>query len=164
MNKKTHILLLLSALFLSFSFGCALDNGYRIEQGRFSKVLQRASDEELFIVLKYAIAHGFVPNRQVDPFFDKYVTVRPWQRSLKVYNKLLERKDLLRQIYPDLRVLDEYVKWGWQTGEPYPDTAVSNAILHNVQKDIKQLDSLMESPSYKSSLEYKYFGTPFLIR
>jgi hypothetical protein len=136
--------------------------GYKAEQKRFEKVLQQASDDELFLVLNYAIAHHFVPNREIDPFYNVHVMVGCWQRSLKVYNKLSDRKDLLQEIYPDLEVLDKYVKWGWQTGQPYPDTMVSQTILNNVRKDIKQLDSLMGSPSYKESLEYKYYGTPLM--
>ena len=38
------------------------------EQFRFAKVLSEASDEELFIVLNYAIAQHYVPNREIDPF------------------------------------------------------------------------------------------------
>ena len=137
-------------------------NGIEAEKARFEKVLQQAPDEELFIVFKYAIAHHYVPNRQVDPFYDMYVMVGGWQRSLMVYKELLDRENLLREIYPDLEVLDEYVHWGRQTGQPYPDTVVSQTILNNVRKDIKQLDSLMESPSYLESMRYKYFGTPLM--
>lgn len=99
--------------------------GYAKEQARFAKVLSEASDEELFIVLNYAIAQHYVPNKNIDPFYNKHVMVGCWQRSLMVYNNLSNRKDLLKKIYPDLKVLDEYVKWGWQTGAPYPDTIVS---------------------------------------
>jgi len=169
-NKKTIILVIISVLALAVLAIIVLfqknasysEASYEREQKRFEEVLQQASDEELFTVLKYAIAHRFVPNRDVDPFFDMYVMVGCWQRSLKVYNKLLDREDLLRQIYPDVEVLDDYVKWGRQTGEPYPDTLVSQTILYNVLKDSKQLDSLMGSPSYKESLEYKYYGTPLM--
>lgn len=142
--------------------GSKTSNGYEKERNRFDEVLKQASDEELFVVLNYAIAHHYVPNRDVDPFYDVYVMVGCWQRSLMVYNKLSGREDLLRQIYPDLEVLDEYVNWGRQTGAPYPDTIVSQTILNNSRKDIKQLDSLMGSPSDKKSLEYKYFGTPLM--
>lgn len=138
-------------------------DGYEKERERFDKVLDEASDEELFLVLKYAIANHYVPNRDVDPFFDLYVMVGCWQRSLKIYDKLLGRKDLLQQIYPDLEVLDEYVKWGWQTGQPYPDTIVSQAIIQHSQKDGgRSVDSLMDTRPLESSLKYKYFGTPLL--
>ena len=85
---------------------------YEKEQARFAKVLSEASDEELFVVLNFAIAHQYVPNRTIDPFHDMFVMVGHWQRSLMVYNNLSDRKDLLKKIYPDLKVLDEYVKWG----------------------------------------------------
>lgn len=140
------------------------NDGYEQERDRFAKVLSEASDEELFIVLKYAVAHHYVPNMFVDPFHDMYVMVGCWQRSLMIYEKLLDRKDLLQQIYPDLEVLDEYVNWGRQTGAPYPDTIVSQTILDNVRNDINQLDSLMGSNMGNQSLEYKYFGTPLLRR
>lgn len=156
-SRKPLIVALLFSLIATVScqrLGC------KAEQNRFEKVLQQASDDELFTVFKYAIARHYVPNREVDPFSNIHVVVGCWQRSLKVYEKLSERKDLLQEIYPDLEVLDEYVKWGWQTGEPYPDTLVLQTILDNVRKDINQLDSLMGSPSYKESLEYKYYGTP----
>ena len=126
--------------------------GYAKEQARFAKVLKEASDEELFVMLNYAIAHHFVPNRDVDPFFDVYVMVGCWQRSLMVYNNLSGRKDLLRKIYPDLDVLDEYVNWG-RHGEPYPDTNVSKAIMDNAERKCQGMDDMLVS---------KYFGTPLM--
>lgn len=132
---------------------------YIAEQNRFSQVLQNASDDELFIVLKYAIAHRYVPNSALDPYYDMYVMARPWKRSLKVYDKLSTRQDLLIQIYPDLETLDNYIKW---RGAPYPDTLVSQSILNNVDKDIKQVDSIMGKYEDHNSLEYKYFATPLL--
>ena len=45
------------------------------EQARFAKVLSEASDEELFIVLNYAIAQHYVPNRDIDPFYNMHVMV-----------------------------------------------------------------------------------------
>ena len=135
---------------------------YKQEIERFSKVLEQASDDELFIVLKYAIAHRYVPNREVDPFYDMYVMTGLWQRSLKVYEKLSDRKDLLIQIYPDLETLDNYIKWERPTGAPYPDTSVTQSILNNVEKDIKQVDSIMGKYEDHNSLEYKYFATPLL--
>ena len=136
--------------------------GYKAEQKRFEKVLQQASDEELFTVLKYAIAYHYVPNRDVDPFYDMFVMVGCWQRSLKVYEKLSGRKDLLQEIYPDLEILDKYVKWGRQTGAPYPDTIVSQTILDNVGKHRQELDSIVGTVFDESSLAYKYFGTPLM--
>jgi len=127
--------------------------GYAKEQARFAKVLSEASDEELFIVLNYAIAQQYVPNKEIDPFHNMFVMVGHWQRSLMVYNNLSDRKDLLKKIYPDLKVLDEYVKWGWQSGTPYPDTIVSQKILNNVKQESRKMNSKLIS---------KYFRTPLM--
>ena len=126
--------------------------GYAKEQARFAKVLSEASDEELFIVLNYAIANHYVPNKNIDPFYNKHVMVGHWQRSLMVYNNLSDRKDLLKKIYPDLKVLDEYVKWG-RHGEPYTDTIVSMAILKNAKENSRKMD-------YK--LKKEFFSTPLM--
>lgn len=127
-------------------------DGYEKEQVRFAKVLREASDEELFVVLNYAIANHFVPNMDIDPFFNMHVMVGCWQRSLMVYRNLSDRKDLLKKIYPDLKVLDEYINWGRQ-GEPYPDDKVVQTILDNVQ---------VESRKMGYELKSRYFGTPML--
>ncbi len=127
--------------------------GYAKEQARFAKVLSEASDEELFIVLNYAIAQHYVPNKNIDPFYNKHVMVGCWQRSLMVYNNLSNRKDLLKKIYPDLKVLDEYVHWGRQSGAPYPDTLVSQKILNNVKQESRKMNSKLIS---------KYFRTPLM--
>lgn len=126
---------------------------YAKEQARFAKVLKEASDEELFVMLNYAIANHFVPNRDIDPFYNMHVMVGCWQRSLMVYNNLSGRKDLLRKIYPDLKVLDEYVNWGQQTGRPYPDTVVSKTIMDNAKKECQGMDYRLVS---------KYFDTPLM--
>ncbi len=127
--------------------------GYAKEQARFAKVLSEASDEELFVVLNYAIAQHYVPNREIDPFHNMFVMVGHWQRSLMVYNNLSDRKDLLKKIYPDLKVLDEYVKWGRQSGTSYPDTIVSQKILNNVKQESRKMNSKLIS---------KYFRTPLM--
>ena len=127
--------------------------GYAKEQVSFAKVLKEASDEELFTVLNYAIAQHYVPNKNIDPFYNKHVMVGCWQRSLMVYNNLSDRKDLLKKIYPDLKVLDEYVHWGRQSGAPYPDTIVSQTILNNVQQESRKMNSKLIS---------KYFRTPLM--
>jgi hypothetical protein len=125
--------------------------GYEKEKERFAKVLEQASDEELFTVLNYAIAQHYVPNRHVDPYGYMFVGVTSLHRSYLIYEKLLDRKDLLRKIYPDVKVLHEYVYWGRQTGKPYPDKIVSKTILNNAQKGSRKMDSELVS---------KYFGTP----
>ena len=126
--------------------------GYGKEQARFAKVLSEASDEELFTVLNYAIANHYVPNRDIDPFYSVGVMVGCWQRTLMVYRNLSDRKDLLKKIYPDLKVLDEYVNWG-RYGEPYPNDKVAQTILNNVQQESRKMDSKLIS---------KYFRTPLL--
>ena len=130
-------------------------DAYKAEQERFSQVLKSTSDEELFIVLKYAIAHRFVPNRQKDPFEDNYVN-GSWMATLI---NGLNRKDLLRKIYPDMEVLDEYVHWGRRTGSPYKDTTVTNTILQNVGQKA-YLDSLMGDSNNTESLWYRFYRTP----
>lgn len=137
------------------------DKGYAKERERFAKVLQQASDEELLVVLKYAIANRYVPNRDIDPYSSMFVLVGYWQRSLKVYDKLSGRKDLLRKIYPDVKMLDDYIRWNGH-GRPYPDDVVSQTILDNVGKQRHELDSIVGAIFDKSSLAYKYFGTPNL--
>ena len=127
--------------------------GYAKEQVRFAKVLKEASDEELFVVLNYAIANHYVPNRDIDPFHNMFVMVGRWQRSLMVYDNLSDRKDLLKKIYPDLKVLDEYVNWRRQSGVPYPDTIVSKAIMDNVRE---------ESSKMNAELIAKYYGRPLM--
>ena len=126
---------------------------YAKEQARFAKVLKEASDEELFVMLNYAIAHHYVPNREIDPFFNIHVMIGCWQRSLMVYDNLSDRKDLLRKIYPDLKVLDEYVHWGRQSGQPYPDASVSKTIMDNAKKECQGMDYRLVS---------KYFDTPLM--
>lgn len=167
-NNKKHITLSIIITIVVIAIASILyaqdyrETSYQQEQKRFSKVLKQASDEELFIVLKYAIAHHYVPNNEVDPYFNMYVMVGLWKRSLMVYEKLKPKEDLLQQIYPDLEVLDDYIKWGHLSGAPYPDTVVSKAILDNVGKDIKQIDSIMGNFGDNNSLLNKYFATPLL--
>lgn len=137
-------------------------NDYEKERNRFDKVLQQASDEELFIVLKYAIANQYVPNRDVDPYGYVFVGITSLHRSYLIYEKLSSRNDLLSKIYPDVQVLNEYVHWGRQSGQPYKNAKVSRTILHNVQKDKEKMDAQMGSIYDTSSMAYKYFGTPLM--
>ena len=126
---------------------------YAKEQARFAKVLKEASDEELFVMLNYAIVQHYVPNYKViDPYGYVFVGVTKLHRSYLVYEKLSGRKDLLRKIYPDLKVLDEYVNWG-RHGEPYPDTNVSKTIMDNARKECQGMDYRLVS---------KFFGTPLM--
>ena len=88
-----------------------MEEDYEKERERFAKVLNGASDEELFVVLNYAIAQRYVPNRVVDPYGYMFVGITNLHRSYVVYRKISDRKDMLRKIYPDLKVLDEYIFW-----------------------------------------------------
>jgi hypothetical protein len=134
---------------------------YKMECKRFDKVMKNASDEELFMVLRYAIAHNYVPNTLwIDPYYDIHVEAGFWQRSLRVYGSVAHRKDLLQQLYPDLDVLDDYVRW--DVGEPYPDSVVTQTIKRNAQGDGQSLDSMMGDWEDKNSLFYQYFATPYL--
>lgn len=136
---------------------------YQKEEERFEKVLQQASDEELLVVLKYAIIHHHVPNSwDIDPYMDVTVGVGGWHRSLLVYDKLKGRTDLLQEIYPDLKVLDDYITINTLVW-PFTDTIAAQTIFRNAQKDNGlDVDSLMNVGGRRSSLKYKYFGTPLL--
>ena len=138
------------------------DKGYAKERERFAKVLKQASDEELFVVLKYAIANHYVPNRDVDPYGYVFAGITRLHRSYLIYEKLSSRKDLLSKIYPNVQVLDEYVHWGKNSGQPYKNIIVSRTILHNAQKDKEKMDAQMGSIYDTSSMAYKYFGTPLM--
>ena len=132
------------------------------EQARFEKVLQQAPDDELLIVLKYAIVHHYVPTCNIDPYFNVYAGVGSWHRTRMVYDKLTQRPDLLQKIYPDLDVLRDYVNRN-EYVYPFMDTVAAQTILHNAQKDGKyDVDLLMGASSDKTSLAYKYFGTPLM--
>lgn len=156
------ILFLRSLSWFAFAQTDNWEQCYIAEQNRFTEVLQNASDEELFMVLKFAIAQQFVPNDDIDPFHDVYVMTGVWQRSLMIYKKLQKRKDLLKQVYPDLDALDNYIKCSGRRCLPYSDTLVSKTIILNVNKDFKTIESEMGWYSDRESLYYKYFGTPLL--
>lgn len=136
--------------------------GYAKELERFEKVLNEASDKELLIVLKYAIIHHYVPTYDVDPYFNVFAGVGSWHRTKMIYDKLSQRPDLLRKIYPNLGILRDYVNRN-EFVQPFTDTVASQTILRNSQKDGKYfVDSLMGVRSDSSSLVYKYFGTPLM--
>lgn len=81
------------------------------EEKRFEQVLQDAPDEELLLMLRYAMYNHYVPTCEVDPYFDRYAVVGRWHRTLRIYNVLStrNREDLLKRIYPDLDDLKNYV-------------------------------------------------------
>ena len=127
---------------------------YEKEQMRFAKVLNEASDEELFVVLNYAIAQHYVPSLSIDPLHDVYAMVGHWHKSMMVYRKLSDRKDLLKKIYPNLKDLDNYVRWEGAK-RPYPETIVSQTILNNVKQESRKMNA---------KLIARYFRTPLLDR
>ena len=101
-----------------------------------------------------------MPNDEIDPFHDVFVMTSDWQRSLMIYKKLKNRKDLLKKIYLDLNALDKYVTCSGRRCQPYSDTLVSKTILQYVNKDIKKIKSVMGLYGDTNSMYYKYFGTP----
>ena len=129
-------------------------DGYRAECQRFDSLLSNATDEELVVVLRYAISRGYVHNRHVDPYFNKHVMCDPWKRSERIFNKIADRHDLLQQIYPDVYMLKDYLQWFSMAGQAYPDTAVSNSILRYIEKEEIKIDSDVHPA--------EYFSTPLL--
>lgn len=86
-------------------------DGYSAERQRFDSLLSNATDEELVVVLRYAISRHYVHNRDVDPYYNKHVMCEPWKRSEMIFNKIADRHDLLQQIYPDVYMLKDYLQW-----------------------------------------------------
>lgn len=127
---------------------------YRAECQRFDSLLSNATDEELVVVLRYAISQRYVHNRDVDPYHNMYVMCDPWKRSKRIFNKIADRHDLLQQIYPDVYMLKDYLRWFSMSGEAYPDTAVSNSILRYIEKEEIKIDA--------GVYPAEYFSTPLL--
>ena len=131
-------------------------DGYGAERQRFDNLLSNATDEELVVVLRYAISRRYVHNRDVDPYFNKHVMCEPWKRSERIFNKIADRHDLLQQIYPDVYILKDYLRWFSMAGKAYPDTAVSNSILRYIEKEEIKIDSDVHPA--------EYFSTPLLYQ
>lgn len=131
-------------------------DGYSAECQRFDSLLSNATDEELVVVLRYAISRRYVHNRYVDPYHDEHVMCDPWKRSKRIFNKIADRHDLLQQIYPDVYMLKDYLQWFSMTGKAYPDTAVSNSILRYIEKEEIKIDSDVHPA--------EYFSTPLLYQ
>ena len=129
-------------------------DGYSAECQRFDSLLSNAIDEELVVVLRYAISRRYVHNRNIDPYYNKYVMCEPWKRSERIFNKIADRHDLLQQIYPDVYMLKDYLRWFSMAGKAYPDTAVSNSILRYIEKEEIKIDSEVHPA--------EYFSTPLL--
>lgn len=127
---------------------------YRAECQRFDNLLSNATDEELVVVLRYAISHRYIPNRYVDPYYNMHVMCGTWKRSEMIFNKIADRHDLLQQIYPDVYMLKDYLQWFSMAGQAYPDTAVSNSILRYIEKEEIKIDSDVHPA--------EYFSTPLL--
>lgn len=131
-------------------------DGYSAECQRFDSLLSNATDEELVVVLRYAISRRYVHNRHVDPYHNKHVMCDPWKRSKRIFNKIADRHDLLQQIYPDVYMLKDYLRWFSMAGKAYPDTAVSNSILRYIEKS--------EIMIYADVEPTEYFSTPLLYQ
>ena len=131
-------------------------DGYGAERKRFDSLLSNATDEELVVVLRYAISHRYVHNRDVDPYHNKHVMCTPWKRSQRIFNEIADRHDLLQQIYPDVYILKDYLRWFSMAGKAYPDTAVSNSILRHIEKEKIKIDSDVHPA--------EYFSTPLLYK
>ena len=130
--------------------------GYGAECQRFDSLLSNATDEELVVVLRYAISRRYVHNRHVDPYNNKHVMCEPWKRSERIFNKIADRHDLLQQIYPNVYMLKNYLRWFSMAGKAYPDTAVSNSILRYIEKE--------EIKKYSDVHPSEYFSTPLLYK
>lgn len=131
-------------------------DGYDAECQRFDSLLSNATDEELVVVLRYAISRRYVHNRDIDPYHNKHVMCTSWKRSERIFNKIADRHDLLQQIYPDVYMLKDYLRWFSMSGEAYPDTAVSNSILRYIEKEEIKIDSDVHPA--------EYFSTPLLYQ
>ena len=129
-------------------------DGYSAECQRFDSLLSNTTDEELVVVLRYAISRRYVHNRHVDPYHNKHVMCEPWKRSERIFNKIADRHDLLQLIYPDVYMLKDYLQWFCMAGKAYPDTAVSNSILRYIEKEEIKIDSEVHPA--------EYFSTPLL--
>lgn len=130
--------------------------GYGAECQRFDSLLSNTTDEELVVVLRYAISRRYVHNRHVDPYHNKHVMCTPWKRSQRIFNEIADRHDLLQQIYPDVYMLKDYLRWFSMAGKAYPDTAVSNSILRYIEKS--------EIMIYADVEPAEYFSTPLLYQ
>ena len=131
-------------------------DGYSAERQRFDSLLSNATDEELVVVLRYAISRHYVHNRDVDPYYNKHVMCDPWKRSERIFNKIADRHDLLQQIYPDVYMLKDYLQWFSIAGKAYPDTVVSNSILRYIEQEEIKIDSDVHPA--------EYFSTPLLYQ
>ena len=158
------------------------EESYRQEMNRFDKVLQEASDEEIFFMLRLAIYKGYVPISCNDPYYDRKFGISEWYRTRLMYQALNERrKDLLYQIYPDLDILDKYInsagfsfekedkdttnmeyieKWNYKRGRMmYPIRA---SIMQNLSPDSAIFETITDLP--RTKLYKKYFSIPYLYK
>lgn len=149
----------------------------RAEEERFDKVLEQASDEEKFLVLRYAIYQNYVPfiTCDVDPHENINSVISKWSRTKQIYNALSDNEELLCQIYPDLNALSRYVgiiqmneyimEMRARRGLPPTDIDVEQmrAEIHlNLAKDSLLFENLNKQSRKKNSLVNTYFGTPSL--
>lgn len=134
------------------------EKAYQAEIARFNHVINEASDEELFLMLRTAISSGFVPLLTTDPDSEIHNAVGTWYRTGLIYKRLSERKDLLSQIYPDLERLHEYMLSQHAVLPAEWVREMNDTILKNLSPDAALYDSIY----WKSELMEKYFGTPLM--
>lgn len=138
---------------------------YEKEMKRFEKMLQEAPDEERFLMLRYALYNHYLPVCDPDPYYFVFCGVAYWSRTQDLYGSLSNREDLLCQIYPDVKKLEEYVnsnRFYWDDDNVAQDStfmAMRPTIESNLEKDSLLFQS-MERPPRK--LIKKYFGTPLM--
>lgn len=139
-------------------------DGYEAEKARFEKVLQNASDEERFLMLRFAMYHHFVPEFDSDPYFYIYSHVTHWHRTKMIYSSLLNRTDLLQQLNPNLEELGKYVRsYGYGYALDYNNDST-------ILKQMEKYDTLLAKDSAlfnsmrdpNNRLYKKYFDTPLL--
>lgn len=142
---------------------------FRSESERFDSLLAEAPDEELFLVLRYALYYDYVPTGDIDPYENISCSLGRWYRTVAVFERLENRKDLLTQIYPDFRDLEMYVHACGVGGNERPYDSIRNAKIEAMHDQIHQtIDSdaeLFETmDAEKNGLRAKYYSIPKLRR
>lgn len=183
MNKKLKIALCVLASFVGLLLVIVVcmpeeirrDYTYEEEQERFEKVLQTAPDEELLLMLRFAIYRGYVPTSDIDPYYDIYARNSYFHRTKRIYDTLCERNPaLLRTICSDSEMLREYVYGCGAHFEPRElDTTlmdqwekadylrarklylIREMLMQRLAPDSLRFDSI--DSSYENELFQKYF-------
>ncbi len=125
MNRKLKIALCVLASFVGLLIVLAVYmiynpfSGYDLEkerkrveeeQKRFEEVLQSAPDEELLLMLRFAIYRGYVPTGDPDPYENINAEIGTFHRTGRIYETLCDRNPaLLHTICSDSLMLEAYV-------------------------------------------------------